>query len=259
MSDLERFCEDLHQDILTEASAAPAGALQAEVYTRRMIDYLTEAGELDDGEVVYHRARGVEASGYSLDEDLEQLNLFVSHFTQQCPPISVTKAEVDTAFRRLRTFLERCGDAYAADLEIASPSRDMALAVAEAVRRRFDVRLFLFTDGTISRGVSPPRPNGEGIAAYEIWDLERLFRCVSSGRGRESVEIDFEEINGGPVPCLRAGGAPTEYDAYLLILPGNVLNAIYERYGPRVLELNVSVVPSGPREGQQGHQRHYPA
>src|SRR5438093_8973493 len=47
---LARFSVDLHQELLSDAAAQPDGALTADVYTQRMIEHLTEAGELDDGE-----------------------------------------------------------------------------------------------------------------------------------------------------------------------------------------------------------------
>ena len=33
-----------------------------------MIEYLTEAGELEDGHVCYHSARGIKVNGYNIQE-----------------------------------------------------------------------------------------------------------------------------------------------------------------------------------------------
>lgn len=46
-------------------------------------------------------------------------------------------------------------------------------------------------------------------------------------------------LTGGPVPCLHVPSQDGEYDAYLAVLPGETLSAVYERYGVRLLELNV--------------------
>jgi hypothetical protein len=204
-----------------------------------MIEYLTEAGELDDGEVCYHRSRGIEVSGYSVDDEDGVLSLFVSIFTQSAPPTTVPTADVDTAFRRLETFMVRSGTGYHRDLEPASPAHDMTLRVGEAAKRGYSGRLFVFTDGLVARAATTARPKDGPISAYEVWDIERLHRMVTSGRGRETISINFQEISGDPLPCLLAKDGASDYTAYMLIVPAAVLNEIYSQYGPRLLELNV--------------------
>jgi len=237
VTDLNDFCTNLQQEILADAQARPDGTMLADVYTSRMIEYLTEAGELDDGEVCYHRARGVEVSGYAVDDDDGTASLFLSLFTQSAPPIGVGKLELDGAFNRLTTFLHRCQDGYAATLEEASPARDMALRINEALRKGYTFRLYVLTDGVVTKGALSAAD--EKVAGYEVWDAERLYRCLTSGRGRERIDINFEELSGSPIPCLHAQDEAADYDAYLLILSGQVLNDMYARYGPRLLELNV--------------------
>lgn len=237
--DLAGFSVDLHQELLSDAEAQPDGALTPDIFTQRMIEYLSEAGELDDGEVCYHRSRGMEVSGYSVDDEDEVVSLFLSIFTESSPPVTVPTADVDTAFKRLEAFMVRSGSGYHRELEPASPAHDMALRVGEAVRRGYASRLFVFTDGLIARAATVARQRDGQTAAREVWDIERLFRCVTSGQGRETIRVNFEEINGAALPCLLAEDGAADYTAYMLIVPATVLNAIYGRYGPRLLELNV--------------------
>jgi hypothetical protein len=149
----------------------------------------------------------------------------------------VGKLELDGAFKRLTTFLHRCQDGYAATLEQASPARDMALRINEAARKGYTFRLYVLTDGVVTKGALTSADDKD--TGYEVWDAERLYRCLTSGRGRERIDINFEELNGSPIPCLHAQDEAGDYDAYLLILPGQVINDMYARYGPRLLELNV--------------------
>src|SRR5207248_1931570 len=74
---------------------------------------------------------------------------------------------------------------------------------------------------------------------HAIWDIRRLQRCITSGRRREPIEIDFEGGFGGPIACLTAQEPGADYTAYLAIIPAEVLNEIYAQYGARLLELNV--------------------
>ncbi|MGY3609567.1 MULTISPECIES: AIPR family protein [unclassified Bradyrhizobium] len=44
---------------------------------------------------------------------------------------------------------------------------------------------------------------------------------------------------GGPLPCLKASSGSADYEAYLASIPGALLADVYEKYGTRLLELNV--------------------
>lgn len=68
--------------------------------------------------------------------------------------------------------------------------------------------------------------------------MDRLYRCFSSGKMRETIEINFKNQTEGRIPCIFSSPS-TYYDAYLAIIPGSILAAIYEEYGSRLLEKNV--------------------
>ena len=76
---------------------------------------------------------------------------------------------------------------------------------------------------------------------FSVWDLTRLHRFASSGTGREDVLIDLEADFGGPLPALPAHLTEADYEAYLVVVPGAQLAAIYDRWGARLLEQNVRV------------------
>lgn len=264
MRELLQFLQDLHQEVVAEAELAPEGALKPDVFTTLMISYLTDAGEVDDGEVCYHRRQGVEVSGYNIDEEERVLTLFSSIYKGAELPVTVGKQEIETAFRRMETLLSRCTTSYHEQLDPASPEHDMMLTLERAVQAQFDVRLFVLTDCLVSRALVPPRPSEGPVVAYDVWDLERVFRCVTSGTGREPIHVDFEDLIGAPLPCLRAMDASADYDVYMAIVPGAALNAIYETYGPRLLELNVrsflqarGKVNKGIRETIQREPEHF--
>jgi hypothetical protein len=88
------------------------------------------------------------------------------------------------------------------------------------------------------------RPEGElqGVpVSYSVWDLGRLHRYATSGREREDIEIDLENEFGGPLLLLPAHLDEAGYEAYLTVIPGKQLAAIYHRWGARLLEQNVRV------------------
>lgn len=237
--DLEAFAIELHQEVLTEAHAVNEGAFLPEQFTRWMIGVLSDAGELDDGEVCYYQARGIEVSGYSLDEELATLDLLVTRYTGGEPPVTVARADVEAGFRRLQEFYDRGRQGLFRSMEEASPAFDMAQtihAVCDDVR---SLRLFYLTDG-LTTLENTPTVEHEGVTvSYHVWDLRRVHRAVSSGHVREPISVDFISLFGSPLRCVTAGTGEGDYTAYLAVIPGQVLAEIYERFGPRLLERNV--------------------
>src|SRR5207253_2558358 len=72
-----------------------------------------------------------------------------------------------------------------------------------------------------------------------VWDLSRLYRFETSGRGREDIVIEFREEYGRAVPALVASRLANELESYLLVVPGDQLSEIYDKWGARLLESNV--------------------
>ena len=185
--ELELFAENLRQDIIVTAEAEGDEALRPEVFTRTVIETLEEAGEIEEGQACYHRGRGVEVSGYGVDDD-DTLNLFATLHRGEVPPPSVTKTEIDTAFRRALRFWERCRDTeYHLELEEAADEFDMALRIRSVARSIERVRLFVLTDGLSRVEYRGEEGEGDVVVTHAIWDLRRLHRCMTSGQRREPI------------------------------------------------------------------------
>ena len=237
--ELDEFANDLQQEVLLNADLEGEKALLPDAFTRVMLDRLEEAGEIEEGYACYHRDRGIEVSGYGLDEDAEVLDLFTTTYRGETPPPTVGKPDVEVAFRRLHSFWVKASDSYHHALEESSEVFDMAIRIHQVRRKLAKVRLFLLTDG-ISRSEFRAAEEVDGVeVSYHIWDIRRLHRLAVSGQRREPIEIDFVSRFGKAIPCLHAPGNGADYLAYLAIFPGDVLNEIYAQYGPRLLELNV--------------------
>ena len=144
---IEVFAENLRQDVLALAETERADVMLADSFTQVLFDMLSEAGEFEDPLVCYHRARGMEVSGYAVDEDEGRIDLFHSIHTNASSLQTVTRQQVDVAFRRLRTFLEWCLSGRYLELEESSPVFDMAAHICASKRTVTQVRLCVITDG----------------------------------------------------------------------------------------------------------------
>lgn len=242
MSDVQAltaFAQAFHEDLVVRAETEGSQDYLENEFTRSVIEYLVDAGEIDHGEVAFYAPRGVKANGYGINSEEDSLYLFVSEFTRQLPPRAVPKSDLEAAFRRVRVFLTKALRNELHHLEESSPAFEAIDQIAAWRSGLARVRLYLLTDGLVS-AAPPPDATVEGLPiTHHIWDIERLHRFASSGHQREPIEIDFAAMPEGPLPCLVMPGAAGEYSAYLAIIPGSVLFRIYEQFGTRLLERNV--------------------
>ncbi len=236
---LVEFAENLQQDILALAESEENVQMLADSFTEIVFDMMSEAGECEDSTVCYHRATGIEVSGYAVDEEEGRLDLFMSIHTNITPPETVTRQRVEVGFRRLRSFFDWCSRGGYVELEESSPVFDMASHIYQVRGDLTKLRLFVITDGKTTIDKLPQDTIGDIDVTMSLWDIVRLHRLDTSGRERSSISIDFQERFGEPIPCLQAESREQGYRAFLTILPGTVLRDIYADFGPRLLERNV--------------------
>lgn len=239
---LDQFATDLHAEIENLAQIEDYESFREEQFIELMISYLSEAGEIDDGTVCFHKSRGMKVNGYNVSADGECLDLIVAVYGGNPEPGSVPQSEVSRAFKLVTTFFENSLTGYHTRLEESSPVFDLSLRIHNLAHEEdtlVRLRLFLVTDGLAKTG----RLNSGEISgfpvSYHVWDIERLYRLLSSGDEREKIVIDFAGVDGGPVPCLSVPAADDRCTTYLAAIPGETLCALYAEHGPRLLERNV--------------------
>ncbi|MDU8643717.1 AIPR family protein [Pseudomonas syringae group sp. 26L6] len=236
---LNSFCEDLIQDILAGTSDSEYGGFKIDKFTRTVADYLIEAGEVEDVNICFYKSRGMQLNGYNVNQDEDGLDIFVALFNQQTPPVTVTKAQCEAAFRQAETCLRKGLTGFHSTLEESSESYDAFQRIHELRDSLASCRIFLLTDGVVNQDIFHPEEGGDISVTLHVWDAARLYRLATSGKKFEPIEIDFTEEFGENISCLSLADPNSDYKGYLAVIPGDVLAGIYEKYGPRLLERNV--------------------
>ena len=62
---------------------------------------------------------------------------------------------------------------------------------------------------------------------------------MNSKSGSEPIEIDIKDYDINGLDALKTSLNTTDYQSYLISVPGEFLFKIYEEYGARLLEQNV--------------------
>lgn len=216
------------------------GWLKRDAFVRVTGDYLIEDGTLEELEVCYYTApygrSKLEIAGYAIGDDGCVLDLAATSFGHYGQ--TILQDQVRRQLRWALNFAESCRDGQHLRMEESSPAYDMAQVINTNWRQFKKIRIFLLTDGRAGVSWLPAETLGELPVAQELWDIERLRRLATSGRLEESVSIDLQEF-GGAVRCLPVSGPGSDYRCVFTVFPGELLAAMYERYGAKLLQRNV--------------------
>ncbi len=243
--ELDEYHREFFQDI--HGAADSEGRYAEDTFFDLFCEQLVESGELETADrAQYLTPRGLRVDGYAGDPVASAgvLSLIVADFNQSPDLATLTASEMDAIFKRLSNFLAKALDPdFRESLEETTPAFGLADMIAKRWTSVSKVRLFLISNRVLSTRVDGKEAGEyEGIpVTYSVWDIGRLHRFASSSLSREEIEIDLVKDFGGAVPTLPAHLNQAGYEAYLVVIPGTELAAIYDRWGARLLEQNVRV------------------
>lgn len=238
--EINRFAENFQQAVIGEAANHDDGVLREEAFTKYFIQMLEEFEELENASACSYKRPNVamKVSGYSFSSDEHSLDLIVATCAWETPPARIPKKDILDASKQGLGFFRKSLEGYHTKMEEATPAFDLALRIHGLRNELEKVRIIVITDGIAKVDAIPDEKLGDIEVTYHIWDMERLYRCSTSGNRREVIEIDFREF-GGPIPCLSARDASNTYTSFVAIIPGETLAALYDKWGTRLLERNV--------------------
>lgn len=214
------------------------------LFTRMVIDQLEEVGHFEGAFDLAQEGRvgrsPFRIGGYSIDEDAGRLVLFATHYVGELPSRRVPSAELLRTAERAATYVAAYMGGLADRIEPSNTeASDLARRVAELGARIDRFRIVVLTDGIATGALPASIESRERQVELDLYDMVRLHRVLGEGQTRADIDIDLIALAGGPVPCLPVAAGAGQYEAFLAAFPGEVLSRIYDRYGTRLLELNV--------------------
>ena len=253
-TEIEEFHHEMCQSVYRAADAN--GEFIEDAFFEKFCAPLCEVGELVTADrAPYLGARGIRVDGYGGDIGSDGvLSLIICDFDQSAEISGLNATQMDQIFRRLWNFLNSSlKEEFRNGLEESS----FAFGLADLIDSRWNmingVNLILVSNRRLSRRVDGlPAAEIDGVpvtynssnydwlpqSPYNVWDIERLHRYEMSGGVREDMVIDLSDF-GGPIAVLPATTNQSEYEAYLAVVPGKQLVAIYTKWRARLLEQNV--------------------
>lgn len=245
--DLIKFYLELNNNIINVAKEASIESTEA--FFDEMTSRLESCGELETADRAYlnhqikNRSIRIDGSGGDPRDSDGVLSVIICDFHEDPEPRSINSADAKKLFVSLNNFLTFCRKSDYLDVltEIKSSAAGLADLIDSTWPIISKIKLILITNSIYkSRTDSVAAGTIDGIpVTYNIWDLSRFYRYETSNQARENLEILFKDEYGASVPALLAANSQNELETYLMVIPGNQLADIYDKWGARLLESNV--------------------
>lgn len=235
---MEQFYTDFLEEIQMSVDADLSGWNIEDFFTSIMLEYLEEAGEADDYIMCPFRGYGLQLNAYSLTEDYENLTIYVSIYNDNDKPKSIGQQDIDAAIKRaIQLYQKAVNDLYTS-FQKDNDTYEFAISLHDHKDDIKTVRICALTNGLVKPIDFKNISIGNSEVSFSIWDIDRLYRCVMSGKMRETIEIDFQDKFNLTIPCIE-NATSDKYSVYLAIISGELLAGLYDEFRDRLLEKNV--------------------
>jgi hypothetical protein len=242
---LNQLQDEVHQEIEGRIKSNEDGFPFPElVFSEKVMEHMSEIGMTFDPEICHYSGKvgnaNLRLTGFSLSEDMEQLDLFVCLYSDTREIQQISETETKTAAEQCLRFLAKCADGQlAATMHESHDAYAFALTIEQCYSSLEQIRVYVLSDRVAKSKNFKSREVGGKTVKLEVMDIERLFRHWSEGKPRDELIVNFEDVSGTALPCVYVPGQIDDYDYALTVINGDALRFIYEKYGPRLLEANV--------------------
>lgn len=237
------FLRQTREDVLQNSSESDS-VFEELSFTEVVMQHMSDIGMTSDFQVCHFNrkigGKNLRLSGFAITEELDQLDLFVSLYTGTNEILPITDTETKQAAQQCLMFLGDCATGkLGKKIEVSDDAYSLADTIKNIYAGLDQIRIYVLTDRQAKTKNFQDRELAGKTVKLEVMDIERLYRHWSEGKPRDELIVNFNEVSGGPLPCVSVSGVSAEYDYILAALPGEALRFIYEKYGSRLLEANV--------------------
>ena len=181
---------------------------------------------------------------YDRDDDFTKnsITLILSDYQNEESYQTFNTNQLEQKFKLAERFIETCStEEFLNKVEESSEGFDVVFEMTKQFNYLARINIFLITNSKFNGRLKELKKKticGKSVS-YQLFDLGRYVDFSNSQSGSEPVEINFEEYEDKGLKALQTSLDTSEYESYLVSVPGSFLAQIYEEFGARLLEQNV--------------------
>lgn len=245
--ELVEFAQNLEVEIIGQLHENQMNdeytSFREQIFTALICEELVEVGATEDVQCCFmdkkYRRGTMKVNAWCVNQDVGKVVLVASLYQPEQLK-TVHRKDLELAIQRAARVFEAALAKYHMEMEPAHDDFIMMQRLAEVGEPTLDLHILILTNGIAAGKVeNVSLPECGPFIRWDIWDMIRLERCIASGKSYETIIIDLTSTCTGPLPCLKMPRTEADYDAYMTIIPGDLLYQLYDEYGSKLLELNV--------------------
>jgi hypothetical protein len=242
--DLREYQEMLLSDVKSLAESKMVS--DRTQFVEKVTSMMIEIGEIPEFEnsYFYHtgkRQRKILVDGYYYHAMMKELYLVVADYYGVKSDKNLTKSRIDQVSGFALNFMEYL-DLIHEQAEESSLGWQFADYIENFWHSVERIKVIVISDFPLSnyvKTIDSTEFHGREVN-YSVWGLQRIQEIEMSKNVNEDLELDFTDFNSQGIQAIHANiDVNDEYDAYMAIIPGNILAEIYHKHGAKLLEGNV--------------------
>lgn len=191
--------------------------------------------------------KGIHINGCYFEESANTLHLVTLDYNNGNIE-TLTKDLFDRKINYLKNYFEAVISGYFKTGERSDPAVQYSYTIIENFNRDeiYKINLILASTNRFSSGaklvtsLSPITIKNKKIELdVTSLDIDSIYKTKQIGFKKEPINIVTTDFGIDGLPCIKADLDKSNYDAYLVIVPGTFLSDIYKKYNSRLLEDNV--------------------
>ncbi len=242
---LQQTQREIREEMASRAAEPGESMPFAElVFTEIVTRHMSDIGMTFEPQICHYSAKigsaNLRLSGYSLSDEMDQLDLYVSLYGNVDQIENIPDSEMVKAAEQCTRFLDMCVTGKLANkMDESNDAYPLVVTIQNTYAELEQIRIYVLTDCRVKNKFFKSREIQGKIIKPEAMDIERLFNHWQEGKPRDELEVNFEDISGQALPCIWVPNEVDDYDYAMTVIPGEALRFLYEKYGHRILEANV--------------------
>ena len=192
-------------------------------FTTFVCQQMIDSGMIDNYEILYFEKKvkyeQMKINAYGMDEQRENLVVFVCHYTDMITPTKIQHSDIQPAAKALSSFIKHSLKDLPNHLKKNSEEYSVSKLISESKNKLLQIRLFILTDGLLNMNIVQTNKFSGIDVKVEILDLARLFDMSTLGNIESEIELDFEDSNQHKVECIGIQNQSQGIKSYLAVMP----------------------------------------
>jgi hypothetical protein len=246
--DISEFREELINNIRTGAAANME--FDRSAFIQHVVEVLIDSEEIFDFAPCHFEGmagvngKKVEIDGWGFDPGDGTFTAFICSYSGSNTMPTLNKPDIDKLVDRVKAFIEGSLEkAVQKNIDESETAYGVALELFNSIEEIERFKIYVIADaikGTKVKMLDTDSIGGK-VTTVCLYDISNLYEIEASKEGYDNIEVSLKDFGVDGIPCIPASadGHASRYDVYLCAIPGQLLSALYEKYGSRLMQSNV--------------------